>query len=219
MKSKLVITVILFVINFKKIAIRKKLFYLLLLISFISCDIDVPLFSDIVTYQKFSQEDYKFIPQKYKQQNDLHNFTSNLGQTITLKNNNYYFTEIVVYPSMTHTVYIDNVSINLNWNTLTECNHIEIKISKSSNNIIFYKLTIWTKNNGCNGITSSFSTSTTFSQLQIAGINYNYISIINLDNFFISVSNTKKINKIYYDLEKGFVGFENTQTNEQYWTN
>lgn len=197
----------------------KNTFLLLLLVltALTSCN-RIPLFTEENTYDKFSQEDYKFIPQKYKQQNDVHNFISNSGQTITLKNNGYNLTEEVVYPSMTQIVHYDNLLINLNWTTLTECNYIEIKISKSSDNRIFYNLVFWTKDNGCNGIQKSFNSSETFSKMQVGGITYNYVTIIDLNNFFINASSSKKINKIYYDLEKGFIGFENAQTNEQYWT-
>jgi|GEM_PF-5288288 len=128
-------------------------------------------------------------------------------------------TEEVSYPnnSLTQINYFENISINLNWNFLAECNNITIKISKSSNNALYYNLVFWTNNNGCNGIQQSFNTLQNFSQIQVGNKTYKNVIKMNLDNFYINVSNSKKVNMVYYDLENGLIGFQNTQTNEEFW--
>ena len=192
-----------------------KNYILLFLLILTSCD-RIPLFQEEKTYSKFSEADFQFIPTSYKTQNLINIYKSNLGDTLKLQNAFYNQTEEVVYPpgSLTKVHYYDNIKIQLNWLPIADCNNLTLNISKGTNNNLSYTLVFWSNQNGCNGISDSFNSSETFTQINLGGTNYKYMMEIKFRGFFITTYNSKKLDKVYYDLEKGLVGFENTETNE-----
>ena len=194
-----------------------KNYVLLFLLIIISCD-RVPLFQEERTDYKFSQADFQFIPTLYKIPNLTNIYKSNLGDTIKLQNAFYNQTEEIVYSSssLTKVTHYDNIKIQLNWLPISVCNNMTLNISKGLNNVLGYTFVFWSNQNGCNGISYSFNSSDTFKKIQLGGVNYNYLTEMKFNGFYLTTYNLKKLDKVYYDLEKGLIGFENTQTNELY---
>lgn len=192
----------------------------LLLLCLTSClRLDINPLQDHDTYEKFSESDYNFIPTKYKTTGASNVFKSENGDSVTLQNFSYQQTEEVVTPTLFSSIHYDNVYTVLKWQNLSDCNSIEISISKGSQNDLGYNLIFWSSKNGyCGGINESFNSNGNFQQMTISSKIYKYVTKMDFGNdLFIKTSNGKTINAAYYDLENGLIGFENTQTNIKYW--
>lgn len=203
---------------------KKTVLLFLIIISIISCETE-----DDTKFYAFSNDDYNFIPTVYENNEDeilifknqfneevkiqIKTFAtdkkSNGGISFTQDYSEFYFTEQII-------IWLDLVNINFPNFGEGYCDQLHIIIEKKSNGTTETKLKVPSYTDHCS-IWSliSYSPYNDLGNLSIGNENYNKVKVFETDTNFYLFDNSA-INKLYYDFEKGIIGFDDTTNNINY---
>ncbi len=202
----------------------KKLIYLFIVVFFYSCTSNIGIPENRKIYYKFTSNDFENVPTKYSQIGNINVYKNSGGESISIKNDLYRITENTYLNGEIFGTeyYYDQLFIRLKFTANSTNNNFDIEISKYEANTLNYKIT--TQNLGQN-----FSTGQSFYisfpqennllvEKVINNILFKKVKVIELDqSAFLNINNNVKINKIYFDLNGGIIGLEDSLNNNQFW--
>lgn len=211
---------------------KKLLLFILIITSLLSCETE-----DDAKFYTFSNNDYKFIPTIYENNEDeilifknqyneevkiqiksfRFNKKSHGGISFTQDYSEFYYTEQII-------IWIDLIEVTLtvdNGNIDDYCDDFHIIIEKKSDGTTETKLKIpsyvdTSFGGSCSG--SRLISNSPYNNLNEMSINnkvYTKIKVFETDNNFYFFNNST-INKLYFDFKNGLVGFDDTLNNINY---
>jgi hypothetical protein len=178
--------------------------------------------NDDYPYQSFSSSDYQYIPQQYKEIGKVFTFINNQNDTVKIRPKWYDLEkkfnsswDLIVNTSQKESYYYDELWISLeildNGNN-GDCNFISINIYKTAEGSLVADLSLpFYDEIGCLG--SGFEEESPFQNLAemvINDIQYSKVKVVNPNDYFTPYKDAK-IDKVYYDMDNGIVGFDDTE--------
>ncbi len=201
------------------------IFFFALSVVLISCQT-----SDNEPYQNFSDSDYQFIPENYQEIGEIITFRNEQNEEVQIKTTFYNLNKEFEsgygfgQPTISDSYYYDDLWITielLNVDTTNQeisyCNSIKIHIYKTGDGRLSTKLQIpFYDEPFCIGTGfSEFSPYENLIQMEITNVSYSKVKIV-VPNGYFTFYNDSQIDKVYYDLDKGIVGFDDTQQNKEF---
>ena len=216
-----------FTVN-KSLHMKKfRLTYYLFLISLtLFCSCETNIFGES-EYHKFSNLDYQYIPEVYKQTDKIIEFINQNNETVQLKNFSYRIVKESYGGLLSEgeSFYYDKLWIQLILvDAYSNCQNLDISISKSEKGDLFHRVTI-PKFTGtsCGGTVFQFRSpeTTEYSKVDLTINNQVYNDVLVLEssgsiNNYFSMYKNSTIHKIYYDLKYGVIGFDDTTNNLEF---
>lgn len=183
-------------------------------------------------YYKFTSEDYKYIPDKYKSmQGNIVTYKSSINEEIKLKIDSYGLSEnnYLNGQYFGKDYYNDIIGMTLKFvDSSADCGKIIVGIEKYKNNEIAYDFNVMGTdkffNGGCGGTIKRLNLPQDLGNLQSITVNnvtYNYVFTINCigissdSDFYLNPN--FQFDKIYFDLKQGVIGVKNAKNQETYW--
>lgn len=193
------------------------------IISLFSCQPE-----DNEQYLHFNNEDYAFIPQEYKEIGKKFIFKNAQNEEVTIQP--LYYTLKKKYESgygwgqsnQTESYYYDDLWIELKLLNVEipdeqYCNRVNIHISNTFYKDLHVEVTVpyydgqFCKPNGF----KQFQPFTELTQMVINGKTYSSVKTV-VPNDFFTLYNGSQIDKLYYDMDHGIIGFDDTQNNKEF---
>jgi hypothetical protein len=186
--------------------------------------------SDSETYYNFSKPDYQLIPEQYQEIGKTLVFKNAQNEEVKIKplfytlnkefESGYGFGQ----PTQTESYYYDDLWIEIDLLNIEipdepdgYCERIHIHINKSPYKGLFVDLQIPTFNEPfCSaGGFQEFSPFEGLTQMIIKDKTYSKVKIITANEYF-TLYNDSHIDKVYYDMDNGIIGFDDTQNNKEF---
>jgi hypothetical protein len=180
--------------------------------------------SDNEKYQNLNNADYQFIPEQYQNIEKVFTFKNQQNDIVQIKSSYYNLTKEFEsgygfgQPTQTESYYYDNLWIGLELMDVDVsnqngggCNEVSIHINKVGNGRLLTKMIIpYYDGSFClgNGF-EEFSPFENLAEMEFNGVNYSKIKII-IPNDFFTFYEGSTIDKVYYDMDNGIVGFDDT---------
>ncbi len=186
--------------------------------------------SDSEPYYNFTNSDYQFIPEPYQVIGKTFIFKNAQNEEVKIKplfytlnkefESGYGFGQ----PTRTESYYYDDLWIEidlLNIEIPNEpdgyCERIYIHINKSPYKGLFVDLQIPSYNEPfCSGVGfKEFSPFEGLTQMIVNNKTYSKVKTITTNEYFTLYTNSH-IDKVYYDMDDGIIGFDDTQNNKEF---
>lgn len=184
--------------------------------------------SDSEAYYNFNSLDYEFIPEQYQEIGKTFIFKNAQNEEVRIKplfytlNKNFESGYGFGQPTQTESYYYDDLWIQIELVDVeipieSYCDRIVIRINKSPYKGLFVDLEIPTYNElGCyTGGLSEFFPFEGLTQMVINNKTYSKVKIVTTNHYF-TLYNDSHIDKVYYDMDNGIIGFDDTQNNEEF---
>ncbi len=190
-----------------------------IIVLLISCET-----SDNEPYQNFNDADYQLIPEQYQNTEKVFRFKDQQNNIIQIRSLYYNLKKEFEsgygfgQPTQSDSYYYDNLWIGLELMDVDisnqnggGCNEVSIHINKVGDGRLSTEMTIpYYDGTFClgNGF-QEFSPFENLIQMEFNGVIYSKIQIIIPNDFFTFYENST-IDKVYYDMDNGIVGFDDT---------
>ncbi len=186
--------------------------------------------SDSEPYYNFTNSDYQFIPEQYQEIGRTFIFKNAQNEEVKIKplfytlnkkfESGYGFGQ----PTRTESYYYDDLWIEIDLLNIEipdqpegYCERIYIHINKSPYKGLFIDLQIPTYNEpfcGGGGF-REFSPFENLTEMVINNKTYTKVKIVTPNDYF-TLYNDSHIDKVYYDMDNGIIGFDDTQNNKEF---
>ncbi|WP_271424622.1 hypothetical protein [Aequorivita sinensis] len=186
--------------------------------------------SDSEPYYNFTNSDYQFIPEQYQEIGGTFIFKNAQNEEVKIKplfytlnkkfESGYGFGQ----PTRTESYYYDDLWIEIDLLNIEipdqpegYCERIYIHINKSPYKGLFIDLQIPTYNEpfcGGGGFWE-FSPFENLTEMVINNKTYTKVKIVTPNDYF-TLYNDSHIDKVYYDMDNGIIGFDDTQNNKEF---
>lgn len=202
----------------------ERIFFSMLVIILFSCQ---P--SDSESYYNFKKSDYEFIPEQYKEIGKEIKFKNAQNEEVRIKP--LYYTQKKEFESghgfgqpKSESYNYDDLWIEIDLLDMEVtnapegyCKRIYIHINKAPYKGLSVDLQIPAYiNTFCNGGGfQEFSPFTGLTQMVINNETYSKVKIVTPNDFF-TMYDGSHIDKVYYDMDKGIIGFDDTQNNKKF---
>ena len=179
-------------------------------------------------YLHFNNEDYGFIPQEYEEIGKNFIFKNAQNEEVIIQSQYYILTKKYEsgngfgQPNQTESYYYDDLRIELKLMNVEipdeqYCDIVNIHISNTFYKDLYVEVTIpyydgqFCKPNGF----KQFQPYTELTQMVINGKTYFNVKTV-VPNDFFTLYNGSQIDKLYYDMDHGIIGFDDTQNNKEF---
>lgn len=197
---------------------KKIIFPLLLFIIASSC---IKIFDDS-PYYKINKSDNNYLPTAYKEKNKIRNYKSQDGKIIKIKNKIYSTiknSDSAGWLQFDTFYYFDELRVILELMDF-ENREIGISVCKISTGELIHRISLPSKEGPPYPMSFKFKTPDeyTYTTMNINNKTYNKVRIFEREDsanpIFLYENST--INKVYYDINQGFIGFDDTKNNIQF---
>ena len=207
--------------------IMKKLLFLFAFTS-ISCSLNL---DENYPYDKFSNSDFDYIPTFYREKGKIIRFKNQYDEEVRFETSIYsidkkFYSGLNFVGNTAPSKYYDELYINillLDMEIEGEpdyyCQNIEITVTKKYNGDLLHQVTIPTYDNTfCTYENRQFDTpEINIEEMEINNRIYEKVIVFDTwSNNFYSLYNNSTINKVYYDLNYGIIGFDDTENSIQF---
>ncbi|WP_298881377.1 hypothetical protein [uncultured Polaribacter sp.] len=192
----------------------KKIILILVLVSFYSCELDIPWIKpDNRDCVKFTEKEYNFLPTEYKNKDTLI-FKNQFNEIIKYKVG-FYHLEKCSFDYLNDSVELDKLSIILDIikddgsYSPQNCYEPRFHFFKNENGGLDSYIQFSTEQNECRNISLSLNYEESYQEYTINNIKYKNVKIFefNKDSLVTFFPNNKS-NIVYYDLKFGVLGFD-----------
>lgn len=194
-------------------------------IVLVSCEL-----SNDEPYQAFNNSDYQLIPEQYQDTARIFTFKNAQNDIVQMKSKYYSLNKEFEsgygfgQPTQSDSYYYDDLwialelmDVDISNQSGDGCNEVSIHINKLGNGQILTGVSI-PYYNGSYCFGNGFTEVSPFENLiemEFNGISYTKIKIIMSDDFFTFYEGSN-IDKVYYDMDYGIVGFDDSENNLEF---
>lgn len=185
--------------------------------------------SDSEPYYSFSSSDYEFIAENYEDTERIYVFKNSSEDEVRIKASSYNLNKkyesgyIFGQSERTESFYYDDLWIEIELLDFSvdgvpdgHCDRIQLQIFKTPDGLrTELQIPAYVPPLCSLGGFKETSPYENLSVMEIAGTTFSKVKTITSDQYF-SFYNESQIDKVYFDLDEGFIGFDESQTNTQY---
>ncbi|MBR9847425.1 MAG: hypothetical protein GYB35_15560 [Algicola sp.] len=205
---------------------KKAFVWILLVFIVVSCQV-----SNDAPYQSFSVSDYDFIPENYQASGTILKFKTQDNEEVLIETNSYMLKKefesgiSFAQSSNSESFYYDDLWISLKLLNVSSqsvdgydyCDRIKIHIRKVRDGSLSTQIDLpYYNGTSCGGSSfRGFSLYENLIQMNVNNATYEKVKIL-VPNDYFTFYDGSQIDKVYYDFDKGIIGFDDTEQNLEF---